>query len=148
MSQSQDWNSPVWQEDRDRDANLRLNCVFPHGLFFHPSATHPWSVLDGDFKASKEKKTSFQTTVLYHRILRCPFCTSGAVCFWWFLFYDVDLIMTMSTPRCSSVANAGGRPFCHELDIGWVHIVQLIFLILAISAGLFWKKGVFSVFTL
>ena len=52
------------------------------------------------------------------------------------------------TPRCSSGANAGGRAFCHELDIGWVHIVQWIFSILAISAGLFWRKSVFCVFTL
>ena len=52
------------------------------------------------------------------------------------------------TPHCSSGANAGGRPFCHELDIGWVHIVQWIFSILAISAGLFWRKSVFCVFTL
>ena len=26
------------------------------------------------------------------------------------------------TPRCASDANAGGRAFCHELDIGWVHM--------------------------
>ena len=51
-------------------------------------------------------------------------------------------------PRCSSGANAGGRAFCHELDIGWVHIVQWIFSILAISDALFWRKGVFCVFTL
>ena len=49
---------------------------------------------------------------------------------------------------CLSGANAGGRAFCHELDIGWVHIVQWIFSILAISAGLFWRKSVFCVFTL
>ena len=47
------------------------------------------------------------------------------------------------TPRCSSGANAGGRPFCHELDIGWVHIGQLIFSILAISDELFWRKAFF-----
>ena len=52
------------------------------------------------------------------------------------------------TPRCSSGANAGGRPFCHELDIGWVHIVHWIFSILAISDWLFWRKSVFCVFTL
>ena len=52
------------------------------------------------------------------------------------------------TPRCSSGANAGGRVFCHELDIGWVHIGQWIFSILAISDGLFWRKSVFCVFTL
>ena len=52
------------------------------------------------------------------------------------------------SPRCSSDANAGGRAFCHVLDIGWVHIVQWIFSILAISAGLFWRKSVFCVFTL
>ena len=40
-------------------------------------------------------------------------------------------------PRCSSGANAGGSAFCHELDIGWVHIVQWIFSILAISDWLF-----------
>ena len=53
-----------------------------------------------------------------------------------------------NAPRCSSGANAGGRAFCHKLDIGWVHIVQWIFSILAISAGLFWRKSVFCVFTL
>ena len=45
-----------------------------------------------------------------------------------------------TTPRCLSIANAEGRAFCHELDIGWVHIVQWIFSILAISAGLFWRN--------
>ena len=52
------------------------------------------------------------------------------------------------TPRCSSVANAGGRPFCHELGIGWVHKGQWIFSISALSHELFWRKGVFCVFTL
>ena len=50
------------------------------------------------------------------------------------------------TPRCSSGANAGGRPFCHELDIGWVHIGQLIFSISALSHELFWRKSVFLCF--
>ena len=61
-------------------------------------------------------------------------------------FEITKVYLAACPPRCSSVANAGGRAFCHELDIGWVHIVQLIFLILAISAGLFWKKGVFFCF--
>ena len=39
----------------------------------------------------------------------------------------------MDTPRRSSVANAGGRPFCQELGIGWVHIGQWIFSISALS---------------
>ena len=52
------------------------------------------------------------------------------------------------SPRCTLVANAGGRPFCHKLDIGWVHIGQWIFSILAISDELFWRKSVFCVFTL
>ena len=39
-----------------------------------------------------------------------------------------------------------GWPFCHELDIGWVHIGQKIFSILAISDGLFWRKSVFLCF--
>ena len=49
-------------------------------------------------------------------------------------------------PRCSSVANAGGRPFCHELGIGWVHIGQWIFSISAFSHELFWRKKRFFVF--
>ena len=44
MSQSQDWNSSFWQEDRD--AHICSHCLFLCGLFSHPSATHPWSVLD------------------------------------------------------------------------------------------------------
>ena len=36
-------------------------------------------------------------------------------------------------PRRSSVANAGGRAFCQELGMGWVHIGQWIFSISAIS---------------
>ena len=32
-----------------------------------------------------------------------------------------------NTPRCSSVANAGVRAFCHELDIGRVHNTGDIF---------------------
>ena len=44
------------------------------------------------------------------------------------------------TPHCSLVANAGGRPFCHELGIGWVHIGQWIFSTPAISHWLFWPK--------
>ena len=59
-----------------------------------------------------------------------------------FSYYDIPSLV--ATPRCSRVANAGGRAFCHELDIGWVHIVQWIFSILAISAGLFWRKSVSS----
>ena len=45
MSQSQDWNSSFWQEYRD--AHICAHCLFLCGLFSHPSATHPWSVLDG-----------------------------------------------------------------------------------------------------
>ena len=45
-------------------------------------------------------------------------------------------------PRCTLVANAGGRPFCRELDIGWVHIGQWIFSISALSHELFWRKCV------
>ena len=56
------------------------------------------------------------------------------------------ILLLSSEPRCSSGANAGGRAFCHELDIGWVHIVQWIFSISAISDWLFWRKGVFCVF--
>ena len=52
------------------------------------------------------------------------------------------------TPRRSSVANAGGRPFCQELGMGWVHIGQWIFSISAISHELFWRNCVFCVFTL
>ena len=44
MSQSQNWNSSFWQEERD--AHICPNCIFLCGLFSHPSATHPWSVLD------------------------------------------------------------------------------------------------------
>ena len=51
-------------------------------------------------------------------------------------------------PRRSSVANAGGRPFCQELGMGWVHIGQWIFSISAISHALFWRNCVFCVFTL
>ena len=51
-------------------------------------------------------------------------------------------------PRCSLIANAGGRPFCHELGLGWVHIGQWIFSISALSHELFWRKSVFCVFTL
>ena len=51
-------------------------------------------------------------------------------------------------PRRSSVANAGGRPFCQELGMGWVHIGQWIFSISAISHELFWRNCVFCVFTL
>ena len=52
------------------------------------------------------------------------------------------------SPRRSSVANAGGRPFCQELGMGWVHIGQWIFSISAISHALFWRNCVFCVFTL
>ena len=52
------------------------------------------------------------------------------------------------TPRRSSVANAGGRPFCQELGMGWVHIGQWIFSISALSHELFWRNCVFCVFTL
>ena len=51
-------------------------------------------------------------------------------------------------PRCSLVANAGGRAFCQELGMGWVHIGQWIFSISAISHWLFWRNCVFCVFTL
>ena len=68
MIQSQEWNSSSWQEDRD--AHICPNCV-------------SLTLADGYFKTSKEKKTC-QTTVLYHGIFRCPFFTSGVVCFWWF----------------------------------------------------------------
>ena len=44
MSQLQNWNSSFWQEERD--AHICPNCIFLCGLFSHPSATHPWSVLD------------------------------------------------------------------------------------------------------
>ena len=60
----------------------------------------------------------------------------------------IDLLDYDISPRRSSVANAGGRPFCHELGMGWVHIGQWIFSISAISHALFWRKGVFCVFTL
>ena len=76
MSQSQNWNSSFWQEERD--AHICPNCIFLCGLFSHPSATHPWSVLaDGYFKTRKEKNTCCHTTVLYHGIFRCPSFTSG-----------------------------------------------------------------------
>ena len=52
------------------------------------------------------------------------------------------------TPRRSSVANAGGRAFCQDLGMGWVHIGQWIFSISAISHELFWRNCVFCVFTL
>ena len=55
---------------------------------------------------------------------------------------------TNVTPRRSSVANAGGRPFCQELGMGWVHIGQWIFSISALSHELFWRNCVFCVFTL
>ena len=51
-------------------------------------------------------------------------------------------------PRCTLVANAGGRPFCQELGMGWVHIGQWIFSISALSHELFWRNCVFCVFTL
>ena len=57
----------------------------------------------------------------------------------------MELLFELWTPRCSSGANAGGRPFCHELDIGWVYIGQWIFSMLAISHELFWRKSVFCV---
>ena len=64
-------------------------------------------------------------------------------------FYDANcLMMSQQPPRCSLVANAGGRPFCRELGIGWVHIGQWIFSISAISHALFWRNCVFCVFTL
>ena len=52
------------------------------------------------------------------------------------------------TPRCTLVANAGGKAFCHELGMGWVHIGQWIFSISALSHELFWRNCVFFVFTL
>ena len=55
---------------------------------------------------------------------------------------------TVQTPRCTLVANAGGRAFCHELGMGWVHIGQWIFSISAISHWLFWRNCIFCVFTL
>ena len=57
-------------------------------------------------------------------------------------------LIAVLSPRCSTVANAGGRAFCHELGIGWVHIGQWIFSISALSHELFWRKSVFCVFTL
>merc|ERR1712240_493247 len=45
------------------------------------------------------------------------------------------------------VANAGGRPFCQELGMGWVHIGQWIFSISALSHELFWRNCVFCVFS-
>merc|ERR1711902_223095 len=52
------------------------------------------------------------------------------------------LVMRIA-PRRSSVANAGGRAFCQELGMGWVHIGQWIFSISAISHWLFWRNCVF-----
>ena len=51
-------------------------------------------------------------------------------------------------PVARAAQMLGGKPFCHELDIGWVHIGQWILSILAISDELFWRKSVFCVFTL
>ena len=62
-----------------------------------------------------------------------------------FIQYSIQYCFT---PRRSSVANAGGRPFCQELGMGWVHIGQWIFSISAISHELFWRNCVFCVFTL
>ena len=35
---------------------------------------------------------------------------------------NCQMIAAIRSPRRSSVANAGGRPFCQELGMGWVHI--------------------------
>ena len=54
-----------------------------------------------------------------------------------------DAFFSETTPRCMLVANAGGRPFCHELGMGWVHVGQWIFSISALSHELFWRNCVF-----
>ena len=81
MSQSQEWNFSFWQEDRDAlIAYFFVAYFLTHQQFINEVSL---TLADGYFKTSKEKKTC-QTTVLYHGIFRCPFFTSGVVCFWWF----------------------------------------------------------------
>lgn len=52
-------------------------CFLTHQQLIHEVSL---TVADGYYKTNKEKKTSCQTTVLYHRIFWCPFCTFGVVC--------------------------------------------------------------------
>ena len=54
------------------------------------------------------------------------FMNMGKVDSLWSLITTMIMAM-ITTPRCSMVANAGGRPFCHEMGMGWVHIGQWIF---------------------
>ena len=81
MSHSQEWNFSFWQEDRDAlIAYFFVAYFLTHQQFINEVSL---TLADGYFKTSKEKKT----TVLYHGIFRCPFFTSGVVCFfycWWF----------------------------------------------------------------
>ena len=53
------------------------------------------------------------------------------------MLFVCQAYLPIYTPRCRLVANAGGRAFCHDLGIGWVHIGQWIFSISALSHELF-----------
>ena len=58
-------------------------CFLTHQQLIHEVSL---TVADGYYKTNEEKKTICQTTLLYHGIFRCPFCTFGVVCIWWFCF--------------------------------------------------------------
>ena len=60
------------------------------------------------------------------------------------LALKLDRLITLLLER----RKYGGRAFCHELGIGWVHIGQWIFSISTLSHELFWRKSVFCVFKL
>ena len=75
MSQSQEWNFSFWQEDRDAlIAYFFVAYFLTHQQFINEVSL---TLADGSFKTRKEKNTCCHTTVLYHRLFRCPSFTSG-----------------------------------------------------------------------